>query len=86
MSFNLEFQKYLSNTRTFFLTVGQNNVSNKIPILMFFMNRINFAKMFSYSFLKLSLNNGRAEVGKVHIIINYVALLWLIMKQLLLDL
>ena len=80
------FKSFSRSLEQFFLTVGQNNVSNKIPILMFFMNRINFAKMFSYSFLKLSLNNGRAEVGKVHIIINYVALLWLIMKQLLLDL
>ena len=86
MAFSLEFKSFSRSLEQFFLTVGQNNVSNKIPILMFFMNRINFAKMFSYSFLKLSLNNGRAEVGKVHIIINYVALLWLIMKQLLLDL
>ena len=31
-SFSLEFQKFFSITRTFFLTVGQNNFGNKIPL------------------------------------------------------
>ena len=33
MSFSLEFQKFFPITRTFFLTVGQNNFGNKIPFI-----------------------------------------------------
>ena len=32
-AFSLEFQKYISINRTFFLTIGQNNFGNKIPNL-----------------------------------------------------
>ena len=31
-AFSLEFQKFFSITRTFFLTVGQKNFGNKIPL------------------------------------------------------
>ena len=33
-AFSFELQKFFSNTRTFFLTVGQNNFGNKIPFLV----------------------------------------------------
>ena len=36
----LEFQKFFSITRTFFLTVGQNNFGNKIPFLKNEVNQI----------------------------------------------
>ena len=33
LAFSLEFQKFFSITRIFFLTVGENNFCNKIPLL-----------------------------------------------------
>jgi hypothetical protein len=39
-AFSLKFQKFFSITRTIFLKVGQNNFGNKIPVVVFYLERI----------------------------------------------
>ena len=47
-------QKLLSITRTYFLTIGQNNFQNKIPIQLTFI-KFCFFRIWKSTFLKLRL-------------------------------